>query len=971
MPTTVDSVVVELEARVAGFEADLRRAQRTANTALGRTDNAIIRTERQMRQSSNAIQGTLRNLAGVFATAFTGRELLNLIDGFTQFQNALRVAGLEGENLANVQARLSAIGAENGASINALSNLYSNAAQSGRDLGVSQEQILEITERTAQALRVTGVSSAQASGAILGLTQAFAAGTVRAEEFNQINEGGLRPLLQAAAASEQFGGSVGQLRNAIVEGEISSRQFFDLIIAGSAQLEGQATQATLTLSGAFQTLRDQLTLYVGEASQTSGATATLSAAIEGLANNLDTIIPALAVIATAMGGRYVAGALAASTATRALTAHMAIATTSMAGAGLAARSAGAAMLGAFGGPVGLAITGVALGLTVLAGNAAEAEARIADLEESTESLTAQADRLRSELEGAGVAVDDLGDRANDTTGDINQMSASMREATQRAAELARQIGDTALAEAQASVISAQARVADAQVGAQQRSLLLSNPEFGGVPGQFSVADDRELQAANANLEASRELVRLAALRRAENADRFNNGRRDFIGDGAPANAAPTAPIAAATGGRGRASGAGRAAAGPSGPSRAELDARATQEQARLDDEILRAKIALANNIDDRADLELELLDNEAAARRAEIEGNTDLTADQRAAQLAIIDELFGVAEEYNAQQGIVVRENQGLLRQEVLRNRIAETQREQQSLQDEITRGQRQQLENELDRAVTLEDRRRLQLEIIDLEFQQKEAALQALLDLQDLSDIRRQEIEVALENLRLERRGQEQRANRDTESPFEEFQRELNESLLRVDEQVEAIAVGALDDLSSGLADALVAGESLGDVFEDAGKRALSALLELTFQLLVIRPLVESLQEAFSEGGGGVGGFISGLFGGGRQTGGPVTAGRLYQVNEGAGQGVELFQPSTSGSIIPLGQVPEFTQQAPAASSEPAVIRLTVAEGAAFEPRVEAISGRVSVETVRDSAPQIVSRSVDETLRVSRRRRT
>ncbi len=125
--------------------------------------------------------------------------------------------------------------------------------------------------------------------------------------------------------------------------------------------------------------------------------------------------------------------------------------------------------------------------------------------------------------------------------------------------------------------------------------------------------------------------------------------------------------------------------------------------------------------------------------------------------------------------------------------------------------------------------------------------------------------------------------------------------------------------------------------------------------------------------GGGGLGGILGSIFGGGvpgRQTGGPVTAGRLYQVNEGAGQGVELFQPSTNGNIIPLGQVPAMNTGT-AQSSEPAVIRLTVAEGATFEPRVEAISGRVSVETVRESAPEIVEASVSETLRVSRRRRT
>lgn len=46
-----------------------------------------------------------------------------------------------------------------------------------------------------------------------------------------------------------------------------------------------------------------------------------------------------------------------------------------------------------------------------------------------------------------------------------------------------------------------------------------------------------------------------------------------------------------------------------------------------------------------------------------------------------------------------------------------------------------------------------------------------------------------------------------------------------------------------------------------------------------------------------GISGIISGVFGGGRASGGPVTAGTTYLVGE---KGPELFKPSSSGSIIP-----------------------------------------------------------------------
>lgn len=48
-----------------------------------------------------------------------------------------------------------------------------------------------------------------------------------------------------------------------------------------------------------------------------------------------------------------------------------------------------------------------------------------------------------------------------------------------------------------------------------------------------------------------------------------------------------------------------------------------------------------------------------------------------------------------------------------------------------------------------------------------------------------------------------------------------------------------------------------------------------------------------------GIAGLIDNVFGGGRATGGPVTAGTTYLVGE---KGPELFTPNSSGAIVPNG---------------------------------------------------------------------
>lgn len=319
----IDPLVFKLIADTKAAQAEARRTATTMGQSFGRVERDILKLENQMKRSSGAIAGQLRGLAGTLGTAFGAREIGQIIDNFTRLQNSLKVSGLEGEALGRVQERLLELSGRYGVSINELANLYGKASQSGKELGASEAQLLQITEASAQALKISGTSAAQAQGALLGLSQALAAGTVRAEEYNQILEGGLQPLLQVAANTDKYGGSLARLRQAVIDGKVSSQELFDSILAGSAQLDAQASKATLTLAGAFEALASQLTVYVGQSAEASGVTAALAGGIKLLADNLDIIIPALALIAATMGTSLVVNALAGSRAFFALTAAMA------------------------------------------------------------------------------------------------------------------------------------------------------------------------------------------------------------------------------------------------------------------------------------------------------------------------------------------------------------------------------------------------------------------------------------------------------------------------------------------------------------------------------------------------------------------------------------------------------------------------------------------------------------------------
>lgn len=386
------------------FEASSRRSTAAWNKASTQWARDVRRAEKEIRASAGDMKTALAGAAGALAGAFSVQAAISMADGYQRTTNALKIAGIEGEALTQVLDALYASANKNGAPIEALSTLYSRASQAAGDLGASQADLLRFSDGVATALRIQGVSATEAQGPLLQLSQALSGGIVRAEEFNSISEG-LRPILEAAAAgSDRFKGSVTALRLAVMEGTVSSQEFFQIILAGMKVLEDKGAKAPLTVAGAIQTLQNQLQRYVGEAAESHGVTQALALGIKTFAENIPTVANALAVLALVLAGRYTASVVVGTAANVAYTATLIAKTAAIYGVSSAAAAGAVSMRGLsasmafFGGPIGLAITGVSLAVWAL--YEANKAATRADKEHA-----AAAERVRASVEAYGKAAD--------------------------------------------------------------------------------------------------------------------------------------------------------------------------------------------------------------------------------------------------------------------------------------------------------------------------------------------------------------------------------------------------------------------------------------------------------------------------------------------------------------------------------------------------------------------------------------
>lgn len=1024
MAITTDRVVVILEAKLDQYSANVRRAETQFGKSMGGMQAASAGLERQISRDAGQISSVMRSLAGTIAAAFSVQQVVGMADSYTRFTNRLKTAGLEGTNLAGVQERLLDVANKNGVEVEALGELYGRLAISSDSLGASSLDLENATKAVAAGLRIQGTSAEAARGGLLQLSQAFASPRVEMEEFGSILDSMPALVSELAKRIPEAGGSVAKLRALIKDRKgagLSGGDLFSATIASVEALEEKAKKAELTIGNSFVVLANNLTKYIGVSDNSLSATEAISGAIVSLSKNLDTIVPVLANIALIIGGRYLGGLVAAGVATAATTvqtvratqastayalslAQLAVAQgvggaagarlvtsllaqqAAMTGATLAAAGAGRAILAAFGGPIGLAVTALTVGLGYLAVSSAQASA---DADTLKSSIAAQAAEFGTLIIKQQNVKDGLGNltaaerKAITATASLTGEANLLATAWGRVAAAAK---EAELANLRAALTKSSSNLVDAGNAYFKKRKNITNRQQGGLnfgdptlnngsPGiqKTTAAQDAEIERQTKGEKQDflqSNLTRKGLEKEIETVEarRLREYKQEVTAPSGGGKADPK-----------KKGGSGESAAKKLADieeKRLKTAERAFDEEARLVQEELSAKIALTDDIEEKADLQKELLKLEYAERVRQVQNDEDFTKDQKKAQIAYLDRLYGGTPATVDENGLKVAGRASPYAQQIQRDaddkaieqanaaneRAAATLEAMAEIEKDTVL--RQQLERE-----ALGIRQGIQKSLLDQQIFNKEIA----------------NADEAQVQLAKQQAAARERLRRDQMSPGERYADDLQKTSGEINEAVEGIQIRGLEQLNDELTDAIMGAKSLGEAFSNVAKSIISDLIRIAIQQAIIKPMAEALfgpQGGGSGGGGGLLSFLSkvagavgtvagatgaapgGSFRGpntsnvrtGRASGGHVQAGGVYPVGE---RGEELFQPTVSGKIIPNGQL------APAGGmGQKAVVELHVTRGEMFEAAVTQISGQVSVVMMQQAAPTLVEASANETMR-------
>jgi lambda family phage tail tape measure protein len=259
---------------------------------------------------------------------------------------------------------------------------------------------------------------------------------------------------------------------------------------------------------------------------------------------------------------------------------------------------------------------------------------------------------------------------------------------------------------------------------------------------------------------------------------------------------------------------------------------------RLDQQLLAAQAELVQGTEARAVFAEKQID----ADEREYENSLDKAVDDGRLRKQQADLLVEKSRSVVAQRkaNIEARKSVELLEQQ---NRAAQQQTEFQvdalRYADEVAR--------------TSEEHRRLQLEIIDILYKQKEADLKIALakakQAKDAEETAR--IQAQLAELPAQRARETDRANRGTMNPLEQWADQVPHTAADINQALMQIEAQGLDSLADGIAGVISGTQSLGDAFRSIAAGIVADIARMIARMIIMRALMSAL--------GGVGGGAAG----------------------------------------------------------------------------------------------------------------
>lgn len=277
----LEKEVQQADQAFSGFQAEVGKA----NTSLKETDTAAQTAQKGIGVLKTGFTALIGVMGGI-GIGLGLRELAEAADSYTNLSARINIATSDGGNFQQAMAGVHQVALMTNSSLDATAGLFTKVNDTGKQMGMTQQQSLDLVKTINMAIQTGGGSAAAADAAITQFTQALQSGVLRGDEFNSIME--QAPGISKALA-QSLGVTTGELRKMAENGELSAEKVIKALQSQSAAIEADYAKFPTTIGNALQRIATQWQILIGTMDQANGASATVAQWLVTLADNMDVV----------------------------------------------------------------------------------------------------------------------------------------------------------------------------------------------------------------------------------------------------------------------------------------------------------------------------------------------------------------------------------------------------------------------------------------------------------------------------------------------------------------------------------------------------------------------------------------------------------------------------------------------------------------------------------------------------------
>ncbi|WP_180012938.1 tape measure protein [Acinetobacter sp. YH16031] len=291
MSTKLGTLTLDLIAKIGNFTEPMKKAGDTA--------------QRETKRIESSVSSASKAIAGLGAAALAGLtvgSVINMADEYTQMAARIRNATADTAEYDMVQKRLLETANGTYRSLSEAQEVYLSLAGGMKSLGKTTEQTLNVADSLSYAFVANAARTDQAQSAMDALNKSMAKGKIDADAWISIVSAADNVIADMAKVT---GKTEAEIRQLGATGKIALSDLLTTLEVTKDANQALADNMENSLADGLQKVRNSFSAFVGEINVTYGVTSKMAGALSILADNLNVVATAGAVVAVAMGSRMV------------------------------------------------------------------------------------------------------------------------------------------------------------------------------------------------------------------------------------------------------------------------------------------------------------------------------------------------------------------------------------------------------------------------------------------------------------------------------------------------------------------------------------------------------------------------------------------------------------------------------------------------------------------------------------------